>query len=225
MKFKKIKNNIISIDSSYKYNIISIIYNNIFHYKIKKCNNNHEKNILYMIESLLKCNNIQINNFQIISFVNGPGSFTGIRLAASIAQGLSIPNNALLIGISSLKILAEQAWRLYKIKNIIICKIANKKNFFWVQYKRNKMNFWIGKELILNINQILIKINSLKKIWYITGSGFKYLKYQNNPFLHYIKIKESYEKDLISITMMEKQKKNFSLLNNIKLNYLNNPNY
>lgn len=217
--------NILSIDCSLQHNVIAVLYNNTLHYKINKCNQNHEKNILTMINTLLSINHITIKNFKIISFFIGPGSFTGIRLNTSIAQGLSIPHNINLIGISTLKILAEQAWRLYHIKKVIVCHIANKTNLYWVQYKKHKKYDWVGKELLLTIHQAYEKIYSLKEKWYMVGSGIFYFQNIKNPFLYIININTPYAQDMITLTNIEVKKNNFLLLENIQLNYLNNPIY
>ncbi|WP_343128025.1 tRNA (adenosine(37)-N6)-threonylcarbamoyltransferase complex dimerization subunit type 1 TsaB [Buchnera aphidicola (Takecallis taiwana)] len=216
--------NILSIDSSLDHNIIAILYNNTIHYQINECNKQHEKNILTMIHVLLIKNKLKINNFKIISFTIGPGSFTGIRLSTSIAQGLSIPNNIHLIGISTLKILAEQTWRLYKFDKIIVCNIANKKNIYWGQYIK-KNNYWVGSEISLTIDIAYQKINSLTEIWYMVGSGHIYFKNIKNQFLRIIRINTPYAEDMITLTRIEAKKKNFLLLENIHLNYLNNPIY
>lgn len=223
MTYKNI--NILSIDASCKYNTVVMLYNNKIYYQRDKCNNNHEKNILTMIKNLLLSHCTEIQDFKIISFVTGPGSFTGIRLSASIAQGLSISNNINLIGISSLQVQAEQAWRLYKIQRIIICNIANKKKIYWAKYIKNEKNHWIGQELLLNIDEVLQKINLLKKKWYITGSGNIHFQTIHSPFLKYIHIDQSHAQDLITLTMIEEKKNNFLSIENIKLNYLNNPIY
>ncbi|QCI26018.1 tRNA (adenosine(37)-N6)-threonylcarbamoyltransferase complex dimerization subunit type 1 TsaB [Buchnera aphidicola] len=219
-----IKQNILSIDSSLQNNLVAMLYNNKLYYNVHTCKH-HEKNLLTMIQNLLTDQKARIQDFQIISFTTGPGSFTGIRLSASIAQGLSILNNIHLIGISTLEVLAEQIWRLYKIKKIIICNIANKKQVYWVKYTKNIKNIWNGKEVLLHINQAVQKIKNLKNTWYITGSGKIHFQNLYNPFLKYIETNQSYAKDLIKLTILAKKKKNFFLLNDIQLNYLHNPKY
>ncbi|CAL4321444.1 tRNA threonylcarbamoyladenosine biosynthesis protein TsaB [Buchnera aphidicola (Panaphis juglandis)] len=219
--------NILSIDTSLHQTSISLFYKNNIQSKSKKCDYNHEKHILKILHKLLLINNFTIKDFHFISFTTGPGNFTGIRLGINIAQGLSIPYNIPLIGISTLKILAEQCWRRYKFKKIIVCNLANKKKVYWAQYIRNDFNVWEkkGKEELLNIKNMNYKIEYLKENWNVIGSGIMHIKNKNNPFLNIISITESHSQDLIPLTIIEIQKKNFFTLNNIKLNYLNNLDY
>ncbi len=65
--------------------------------------------ILYYIEDLFSKNNITLDNINTILFCHGPGSFTGVRIAASVAQGLSLAKQIPVAGVSSLQLLATEA--------------------------------------------------------------------------------------------------------------------
>jgi tRNA threonylcarbamoyladenosine biosynthesis protein TsaB len=71
----------------------------------------HAQLIMPMIDDV--CNRASIKAIEIdgIAFGKGPGSFTGLRIAISVAQGLSLATGARLYGISSLKALAWQGMK------------------------------------------------------------------------------------------------------------------
>jgi tRNA threonylcarbamoyladenosine biosynthesis protein TsaB len=71
----------------------------------------HAQLIMPMIEEV--CQRAGIKPFELegIAFGKGPGSFTGLRIAISVAQGLSLATGARLYGISSLKALAWQGMK------------------------------------------------------------------------------------------------------------------
>src|SRR5574337_2025289 len=69
--------------------------------------NQHAKVILPMIDELLSIAEINIKKLDAIAFGCGPGSFTGLRIAASVAQGLALAHHLPLISISSLQALAQ----------------------------------------------------------------------------------------------------------------------
>lgn len=71
----------------------------------------HAQLILPMIENLCQQANIKPKDLDGIAFGKGPGSFTGLRIAISVAQGLSLATGARLYGISSLKALAWQGMK------------------------------------------------------------------------------------------------------------------
>ena len=72
----------------------------------------HAQRLLPEIEALLAEAELSLNNLDVIGFTNGPGSFTGLRIAVSAAQGLSYGCGCPLIALSSLQALAWQATHL-----------------------------------------------------------------------------------------------------------------
>lgn len=70
----------------------------------------HAEIILDMTDRMLKAAGITKEELDGIVFGRGPGSFTGVRIAASTAQGLALGLNLRCAGIVSLEALAMQAW-------------------------------------------------------------------------------------------------------------------
>ncbi|MXZ56814.1 MAG: tRNA (adenosine(37)-N6)-threonylcarbamoyltransferase complex dimerization subunit type 1 TsaB [Gammaproteobacteria bacterium] len=50
----------------------------------------HNEFILKMVDELLESNDVQRVDLDLVAFSAGPGSFTGVRLGASIAQGIAL---------------------------------------------------------------------------------------------------------------------------------------
>jgi tRNA threonylcarbamoyladenosine biosynthesis protein TsaB len=71
----------------------------------------HAQLIMPMIDGLCLQAGIKLKELDGIAFGKGPGSFTGLRIAISVAQGLSLATGVLLFGISSLEALAWQAMK------------------------------------------------------------------------------------------------------------------
>ncbi len=67
----------------------------------------HSRLILEMIEEIFEESGTTRSDLDAVSYDAGPGSFTGIRIGAGVAQGLSLGLQIPLLGISSLMILAE----------------------------------------------------------------------------------------------------------------------
>ena len=66
----------------------------------------HAQMLLPYIDELIRESQIPLNSLSAIALTHGPGSFTGIRIALSIAQGLSYASNVPIIPVSSLDALA-----------------------------------------------------------------------------------------------------------------------
>jgi tRNA threonylcarbamoyladenosine biosynthesis protein TsaB len=69
----------------------------------------HTQLVLPMIQTLLERHQLKIANCSAIAFGEGPGSFTGLRIAAGVAQGLAFAQQLPLIPISTLAALALAA--------------------------------------------------------------------------------------------------------------------
>ena len=50
----------------------------------------HNQQVLSMVDETLRGRNVKRSGIQCVAFSAGPGSFTGVRLAASIAQGIAL---------------------------------------------------------------------------------------------------------------------------------------
>lgn len=94
----------------------------------------HAQLLMPMIDEL--CNNANIKPAQLdgIAFGKGPGSFTGLRIAISVAQGLALATGAKLYGISSLQALAWQAMKKHKVSRVLAIMNAHMGEVFYAAY-------------------------------------------------------------------------------------------
>src|SRR6476646_4387942 len=67
----------------------------------------HSQIILPQIQALLETAGLQLKDLQGLAFGAGPGSFTGVRIAAGVAQGLGFGGHLPVVGICTLLALAE----------------------------------------------------------------------------------------------------------------------
>ena len=98
----------------------------------------HTQRLLPMIDALLKEHQVSLSQLDAIAFCVGPGSFTGLRIALSTAQGLAYGADLPLIPISTLETLACTAVRLgfASPNQIIIPSIDARMNeVYWSTYR------------------------------------------------------------------------------------------
>ncbi len=80
------------LDCSHGMSIILKTENGLYS-KIDENQKKHTDELLVSLDELLKSANIKINQIDNLCVCVGPGSFTGIRVAISIAKGLAVVNN------------------------------------------------------------------------------------------------------------------------------------
>jgi tRNA threonylcarbamoyladenosine biosynthesis protein TsaB len=98
----------------------------------------HSELILPMIESLLAEAGVDLARLDAIAFGRGPGAFTGVRLAAGIAQGLAFAVQLPLLPISDLRALAAQALALAGApRRALICQDARMDEVYWGCFERS----------------------------------------------------------------------------------------
>ena len=96
--------------------IVSIIKNREILYINKDSSNiDTSSKIMPVIDDALKKTNLTINNIDKIFVVNGPGSFTGIRVGVTIAKTISYCLNIPLIKLSELELLATTPSNTYNV--------------------------------------------------------------------------------------------------------------
>lgn len=91
------------IDTHYD-EVVLILFNegNIFDSIILSSIMKHSEVVMPNIEKLLTRNNLDVNNLDEIIVVNGPGSFTGVRIGVTIAKTIAYCLNIPIKSISSL---------------------------------------------------------------------------------------------------------------------------
>jgi tRNA threonylcarbamoyladenosine biosynthesis protein TsaB len=97
----------------------------------------HAERILPMVAEVLAEGAMSLARLEAVAFGRGPGAFTGVRLAASIAQGLAFAADLPIIGISDLAALAQQAFGLPGAPDhVLVCQDARMAEVYWAAYRR-----------------------------------------------------------------------------------------
>ncbi len=76
--------------------------------------------VLPLIDEVLGAAALTVDELDAIAFGRGPGSFTGLRVAAAVAQGLGLATGVPLIAVSSLAGLAQQAKRRFDAAAVLV---------------------------------------------------------------------------------------------------------
>ena len=75
----------------------------------ERAGNRHGERVLPMLERLAAEAGITIAALDAVAFGAGPGSFTGLRIACGVAQGIAFARDLPVLGISTLMAMAEES--------------------------------------------------------------------------------------------------------------------
>jgi tRNA threonylcarbamoyladenosine biosynthesis protein TsaB len=92
--------------------------------------------ILGMVEAVLAEAGLEIAQIEGIAYGAGPGSFTGLRIAAGVTQGLALARGVGVVGVGTLLALAEEAAGEAAGERIISCLDAHMGEVYHAAYRR-----------------------------------------------------------------------------------------
>lgn len=92
--------------------------------------------LLPMVAQLLAQAGLSLTALDAVAVSQGPGSFTGVRLGLGVAQGLAFGADRPLVGLSTLMILAQGAYRLSRSEQVVAAIDARLKQIYWGSYQR-----------------------------------------------------------------------------------------
>lgn len=132
--------NLLALDTSTEFLSLALqVRGEIFSYH-EHVGNATSQHILPQISALLNQANIQLNQLDGIAFGAGPGSFTGVRIAAGVTQGLAMSANLPVVPVCTLLALAHDAG----YDKVITCLDARMREIYHAAYEK-KAGDWVAE--------------------------------------------------------------------------------
>lgn len=128
--------NILAIETSSVYCSIGLAKNKEIYIEHSQEENTHGKNIFGFIDNLLNKSQLKKEEIDLIALSVGPGSFTGLRVGCSVAQGLAFGLGKKILPLSSLMVLAQTVFLEHEAKELFIVKEAHMNDLYVGQFLR-----------------------------------------------------------------------------------------
>ena len=125
--------NILALDTSTEYCSVALLHDGKLTFREELAGQKHSELILAMIDTLLGASNLELALLNGVAFGAGPGSFTGLRIACGVAQGLAFGAGLPVVPVGTLLALAEAAGA----PRVVACLDARMGEIYHAAYQRN----------------------------------------------------------------------------------------
>ena len=124
----------------------------IFH-RAEPLQRRHNERVLPLIQALYQEAGVSLEATELVGFGAGPGSFTGVRIAASIAQGLALATNSRVVPMPGSEILLASARRQYSGPQKMgwLVSIPSRADAYYLSFYRQR-----GDEVVCETSDVLV---------------------------------------------------------------------
>ena len=130
--------------------------------------NSHSKRLAPMADEILKENGLSSDDLAAVAIGGGPGSYTGLRIGASLAKGICFGLGIPLIAVSSLEAMAKEMAALTPAGSVLCPLIDARRSDAYYGIYDHAMNTG-GKEGFCTLNAAFLA--SLAPNYFFAGSG------------------------------------------------------
>jgi len=157
---------IIALDTSTEYCSIALWRDGEVISRCELVGQKHSEVLMPMLDKMLRELDVTVSHLDGIAFGMGPGSFTGVRIACGVTQGLALGANLPVVGVCTLEALAEGAGKT----RVIAALDARMGEIYHAAYIKNDEVWMTESEPRLCNPEDAPRLDG--NDWFGVGSGF-----------------------------------------------------
>lgn len=125
--------------------------------------------IYRLLDEILAESQVGLKQIDCIAFGRGPGSFTGLRIAAAVTQALAYSVDCGVIAVSSLQSMTFG----FTADHILVAIDARMGEVYWAGFERQQNNYvLLGEERVNKPQEMSLSSKWQQHAWLGLGSGF-----------------------------------------------------
>ena len=125
---------VIAIETSTEVASVALLYKNQITHSASQGAQTHSSKVPQMLQALLSDAGLKLNQCDAIAFGAGPGSFTGVRTACALAQGLAFGAGLPVVPVVTLLAMAQAARLATGTDQVLALLDARMGEVYWAQY-------------------------------------------------------------------------------------------
>jgi tRNA threonylcarbamoyladenosine biosynthesis protein TsaB len=157
---------ILAIDTSTDYCSAALLHGKALVSRSERAGQRHSELVLPMIDALLAEAGIRLGELDGVAFGAGPGSFTGLRIACGVAQGLALGADVPVVPVGTLLALAQAG----TAARVVACLDARMGEIYHAAYER-RGNGW-HEAIAPTVCRAELAPALEEGDWHGAGSGF-----------------------------------------------------
>lgn len=166
---------ILAIDTATENCSVALLVGDTIHTRSELAPRDHTKKVLPMVDELLKEAGLTLAELDALAFARGPGSFTGVRICIGIAQGLGFGADLPMIGISTLKAMAQGSYRMNGATRVASAIDARMNEVYWGRFEQQDNGDWqdVDQEQVIPPSILAENLSADGMQWTQAGTGWE----------------------------------------------------
>lgn len=157
---------LLAIDTSTEYCSAALWLAGELHTRRIRAGQMHSSLLLPMVDELLREAGLSLRELDGIAYGAGPGSFTGLRIACAVTQGLALGADLPVVGVSTLESIAQQT----EAERVLAILDARMAEVYWAAYERADSGWKCVLEPVLSAPESVFVPDDRE--WTGAGNGF-----------------------------------------------------
>ena len=157
---------VLALETSTEYCSVALWQDGAVMQRCELAGQKHSELLMEMLDDVLQDSGLRVQDVDGIAFGKGPGSFTGVRIACGVAQGLALGANLPVVGVCTLQALAQASGK----PRVIAALDARMGEIYHAAYEKQGDDWITLSEPCLCNPQDAPKVSG--DVWFGAGSGF-----------------------------------------------------
>ncbi len=163
--------NLLAFDTSTQWLSVACGDGVTWHARKELAGQTHSQRLLPLIDLVLAESHVALADLDGIAFGAGPGSFTGVRIACGVAQGLALGADLPLVPVATLEAIAQAAWRNHGATRVFACLDARMREVYVAAYERDATRWRVTQAPAVR-KPAEVMAPEVDGAWFGAGDGF-----------------------------------------------------